>query len=376
MKIAVNTRLLLKDRLEGIGWFTFESLKRITQGHSEHEFIFIFDRDFSEEFIFSNNITPVVTGPQARHPVLFYTWFEYSVPAVIKHHKADLFLSTDGFSTLSTNVPVVDVIHDINFAHYPKDLPFLVTKYYNYFFPRFAKSARRVATVSEYSKSDMVKTWGIEPEKIDVVYNGSNIFYSPLQNEEITNTKAKYSSGKDYFIFVGALHPRKNVSRLLQAFDAFKKSNGSDMKLVIVGGQMFKTTEMQQVFSSMQFKNDVVFTGRLTPDELSKVMGSAYALTFVPYFEGFGIPIVEAMNCDVPVITSDVTSMPEVSGKAALHVNPFSVESISNGMKEITKNADLRMNLIAEARIQRQKFSWDKTADKLWLCIEKAAQNA
>lgn len=373
MKIAVNTRLLLKDRLEGIGWFTFESLKRITQRHPEHEFVFIFDRNYSDEFIFSKNITPVIVGPQARHPVLFYTWFEYSVPSVIKKYKADIFLSTDGFSTLSTNVPVVNVIHDINFAHYPKDLPFLVTKYYNYFFPRFAKSAKRIATVSEYSKSDMVKTWGINPEKIDVVYNGSNSFYRPLRSEEIASTKAKYTLGKDYFIFVGALHPRKNVSRLLQAFDDFKKRSGSDLKLVIVGGQMFKTAEMQQVFSAMQYKNDVIFTGRLTPEDLCLVMGSAFALTFVPYFEGFGIPILEAMNCDVPVITSNVTSMPEISGEAALYVDPFSVESITKGMLDITKNTNLRTQLITEARIQREKFSWDKTAEKLWACIEKAA---
>lgn len=373
MKIAVNTRLLLKDRLEGIGWFTFESLKRITQNHPEHEFIFIFDRKYSDEFIFSKNITPVVTGPQARHPFLFYTWFEYSVPRVIKKHKADLFLSTDGFSTLSTKVPVVDVIHDINFAHYPKDLPYLSSKYYNYYFPKFARSATRIATVSEYSKLDMIKTWGIEPEKIDVVYNGSNSFYRPLQHNEIVNTKAKYTTGKDYFIFIGALHPRKNVSRLLQAFDTFKKSSGSDMKLLIVGRKMFKTAEMQHAFSSMKYKDEVVFTGRLSPDELCLVLGSAFALTFVPYFEGFGIPLVEAMNCDVPVITSNITSMPEISGNAALHVDPFSVDSISKGMLEITGNTEKRLKLIVEARVQREKFSWDKTAEKLWLCIENAA---
>lgn len=372
MKIAVNTRLLIKNKLEGIGWFTYESLKRITQQHPEHEFIFIFDRPFSDEFIFANNITPVVISPQARHPFLFYAWFEYSIPYILKKHKAELFLSTDGFSSLSAKIPVVDVIHDINFAHYPQDLPWLITKYYNYFFPKFAHKATRIATVSEYSKSDIARTWGVNKDKIDVVYNGSNSFYKPLTPEEIKNTKNKYTQGKDFFIFVGALHPRKNVSRLLQAFDEFKAKNNSNIKLVIVGNQMFKTSEMEQVFSSIKHKEDVVFTGRLSPADLSLVMGSALALTFVPYFEGFGIPIVEAMNCDVPVITANVTSMPEISGNAALHVDPFSITSISNGMLAVASDEKLRNTLIAEARIQRQKFSWDKTADKLWDCIEKA----
>lgn len=371
MKIAVNTRLLLKDRLEGIGWFTYESLKRITRKHPEHEFIFIFDRPFSDEFIFSKNITPVVVPPQARHPVLFYLWFEYSIPHVVKKYKADLFLSTDGFSSLSLKIPSIDVIHDINFAHYPEDLPGLITKYYNYFFPRFAKKAKRLATVSEFSKADIVQTWDVEAEKIDVVYNGSNSIYRPLTTEETRNTKNKYSSGKNYFVFVGALHPRKNISRLLQAFDKFKAVNCSDMKLVIVGSQMFKTAEMQQVFSSMKYRADVVFTGRLEPTDLSLVIGSALALTFVPYFEGFGIPMLEAMNCDVPVIASNVTSMPEIAGNAAFLVDPFSVDSITEAMFLVSIDEKLRTKLITEGQVQRQKFSWDKTAEKLWGCIEK-----
>ena len=105
MLIAVNTRLLLKDKLEGIGWFTYESLKRITKKHSEHNFLFLFDRPFSEEFIFSDNITPIVVGPQARHPLLWYWWFEQSLPKIFHKHEPDLFLSPDGFLSLSYAAP-------------------------------------------------------------------------------------------------------------------------------------------------------------------------------------------------------------------------------------------------------------------------------
>ena len=124
MKIAVNTRLLLKGKLEGIGWFTYQTLRRMTEAHPEHEFIFIFDRKYDNEFIFSKNVMPVVVSPPARHPILWLIWFEWSVNRVLRKYKPDLFLSTDGHLSLSTKTPSVAVIHDINFHHRPGDLPF------------------------------------------------------------------------------------------------------------------------------------------------------------------------------------------------------------------------------------------------------------
>ena len=323
MLIAVNTRLLLKDKLEGIGWFTYESLKRITKNHPEHKFLFLFDRPFSEEFIFSDNISPIVVGPQSRHPFLWYWWFEQSLPKIFHKHEPDLFLSPDGFLSLSAAYPAgmkkfrsLAVIHDLNFEHYPQDIPFLARKYFQKYFPQYAKKADRIATVSEYSKQDISKTYKISPEKIDVVYDGSNESFKPISGDEKKKTQLKYTNGEEYWLFVGALSPRKNVARLLLAFDEFKKYDFSKMKLVIAGGKMFKTSEIENVYNKMKFKNDVIFTGRLGTDDLKYVMAGALALVFVPYFEGFGIPIVEAMYCDVPVITSNVTSMPEVAGNA------------------------------------------------------------
>src|SRR3989304_8480792 len=145
---AVNTRLLLKNKLEGIGWFAYESLKRITQQHKEHKFIFIFDRKYDEEFIFSDNITPVVVGPKTRHAFLWYYWFEFQIPKVLKKHKADLFLSPDGFLSLCTDVKSLNVIHDLNFEHYPNDVPYFARRFYKNNFPKYAQKAKRIATVS------------------------------------------------------------------------------------------------------------------------------------------------------------------------------------------------------------------------------------
>ncbi len=375
MKIAVNTRLLLKDKLEGIGWFTYETLKRITQAHPEHQFYFIFDRKYDKEFIFSENITPIIIYPQARHPFLYFIWFEYSISKILKKINADIFISTDGFISLSSKIPVFNVIHDINFIHYPKNIPFILRKYYSYFFPRFAKKSSRIATVSEYSKNDIIKNFGIKNSKIDVVYNGANTIFKPISEKEKIEFKTKYSSGKDYFLFVGALNPRKNISNLLKAFDLFKTDTDSDIKLIIVGKKMFKTKTLKHSYNNMKHKTDVIFAGRMLPEQLQKAYGAALALTFVPYFEGFGIPIIEAMNCNTPVITSNVTSMPEIGQDAVLQTNPFFIEDIKNALYKVYSDNDLRNNLIKKGQERKKDFSWDKTATKLWKSIEKILPN-
>jgi glycosyltransferase involved in cell wall biosynthesis len=373
LEIVVNTRLLLKDKLEGIGWFTYETLKRITKEHPDDHFIFLFDRDFDEDFIFSDNITPVILSPQARHPFLFYWWFEFSVADFLNQYKPDLFLSPDGYMSLNAKVNQLAVIHDLNFEHYPKDVPFLVRKYYRYFFPKFSRKATRIATVSEFSKNDIIKQYQIDPSKIDVVYNGCNESFHAINETIQQQTKQKYSRNCDYFLFVGSLQPRKNISRLLKAFDQFKGAVSSTIKLVIVGEKYYWTSDIKRTYINMKFIDDVIFTGRLDTEDLKNVVGSALAMTYLPYFEGFGIPIIEAMNCDVPVITSNVTSMPEIAKDAALLVDPFSIDSMANAMLYLYKDEDMRTVLIKKGRKRKLDFSWDKTADALWKSIEKAA---
>lgn len=370
MRIAVNTRLLLKDKLEGIGWFTFEVLKRITRDHPEHEFIFIFDRPYSNEFIFSDNVTPVVVGPPARHPFLFYLWFDFRLPRILRQHKVDLFFSPDGYLSLRTPVKQLSVTHDINFIHRPKDLPWLKSAYYNYFFPRFVKRAERVLTVSNYSKEDIVRSLGIAAGKIDVAHNGINSLYIPISEEEKRQTRQKYAGGCDYFLFIGSLHPRKNVSGLLRAYDKFRSETDRPVKLIIAGGQMFKTSEISSIYKEMRHCEAVIFTGRVSTDELKMILGSALCLTFVPFFEGFGIPVIEAMSAGIPVICSNTTSLPEVGGEAVQYVDPSSESQICDAMLRMAEDESLRQDLIAKGFRQKEKFSWDKTAEIVWNSIQ------
>lgn len=371
MRIAINTRFLLKDKLEGIGWFTYEVVKRLVLSHPEHEFIFLFDRPYDPSFIFADNVKPIVVSPPARHPVLWYFWFEWSIPRILKKEKIDVFFSPDGYLSLRTKTPTAVVFHDLAFVHHPEDVQGLVSKYYNYFTPKFAKRADRVLTVSEYTKKDVIQQYKIDEDIIDVTYNGVNDQFLPASIETKKAIKEQYTSGQEYFCYIGALHPRKNIARLFQAFDLFKERTKSTTKLLVIGRKAWSMQLIEEAYESMVFKKDVVFTGRLSSEELVKVLGTAKALTYVPYFEGFGIPIIEAQKCGVPVITSNRTSMPEVAGDSATLVNPFDKESLVSALDQIDTDVSYREELIHKGHENVMRFSWDITADRVWDSLMK-----
>ena len=366
MKIAVNTRLLLPGKLEGIGRFAHEILQRMCRNHPEDEFVFFFDRAYDERFIYGDNVTPVVIPPMARHPILFYYWFEFKIKRALNTYKPDVFLSPDGYLPLHTNVPMVPVIHDINFEHRPQDLPFSSRFYYRTFFRKFAHHATQIVTVSHYSKADISKTYGVNAEKIHVVYNGVSDRFSPIPDNEQANFKEEFSQGKDYFLFVGSLHPRKNIDRLIKAFDQFKQSTNSDKRLVLVGEKMWWTKELKAAYENSPYKADILLKGRVSDEQLPQVYATAFALVNVSLFEGFGIPLIEAMKSGTAVITSTVTSLPEVAGEAALIVNPEDIDAISTAMKTLDADDTLRNELVEKGKKQADKFDWDTAAEDLY----------
>jgi glycosyltransferase involved in cell wall biosynthesis len=371
LEIVVNTRLLIKDKLEGIGQFSYETLKIITTNNPTVHFYFLFDRDFDEEFIFSDNITPIVLSPKARHPFLFIWWFEVEVASILNKIKPSLFLSPDGYLSLRANCKQLPVIHDINFEHFKGNLPWLVQKYYTYFFPRFAKKASRIATVSEFSKDDISTTYKIEKNKIDVVYNGVAKHFHPISEEEKFVVKQKLTKNKNYFFYIGSLHPRKNILNLIKAFEIFKENTNSDFMLVLAGEKYFWNAEMKEFLNKNIIKENVIFTGRINDQDVSNFLAASYSLVYVPFFEGFGIPIIEAFNCHVPVITSNTSSMPEVANGAALLANPHDIYSIAAAMENLFLNESTRESLIERGKIRARDFSSKKTAELLWNSIIK-----
>ncbi len=370
MRIGVNVRLLIKDRIDGIARFTYESLKRITVAHPEHEFVFFFDRSYDSSFLFNGNIKPVIVYPQTRRPFLNNIWTDYTLPMALKRHPVDLFLSMDGMLPLSTEIPCLPVIHDLNFEHHPEWLPKSAYRYYASRYPKFAAKGKRIATVSEYSKADIASTYRINANLIDVVYNGVSEKFQPAVEAEKQAIKDTYAGSMDYFLFVGSVHPRKNLVNTLLAFDAYCTKSIHKRALIIAGEKYFGNSELEKILHNMANKERVYFTGKVDDATLIQLYSGAHTFVYASLFEGFGIPVLEAMQSKVPVIASNSTSLPEICGEAAILVDPQSVDQICNAMCD-TDQVEIREKLINLGLERAAYFTWDRTAALLWNSIEK-----
>lgn len=372
MKIAINCWVLRNKQIDGIGYFTINTISRIIKAHPDVQFQVLCDKNFTENYFDFANVSKHHIFPALRHPLLYVFYMELVLPFFLRKHKPDLFVSAEGFLSLLSGCKQVPVIYDINFEHKPEDLKLLNRLYFRFFFKRFAHKARRIITISEYSKTDINDFYKISPAVIDNVSCGINSNFQPLHTAVVEAIRIKWSDGKPYFFFVGSMHPRKNIKRLIEAYGLFRQNGGADIKLLLAGAILWSRSDIEETYNNSLYKEDIIFTGRLTDEDLQKVLGAAFALSFVPVFEGFGLPIVEAMQCGVPVICSNVTSMPEVGGDAVLFVDPFNVLHIAAAMEQLSGDDALRSQLIEKGYKQKELFSWDRTARLFWESIEKA----
>lgn len=375
MKIAINTRFLLPGRLEGLGRYTFEVARRLVQSHPEHEFLFFFDRPYDERFLFGKNVQPLALPPPARHPLLWHIWFEYSVYRALKKYRPDVFFSPDGYLSLRAETPTVMVVHDLAYEHFPKAVPFLVRRYYQYYGLRYCLRARHLLAVSNYTREDIQKQYGVDSSRISVCGNGCREGFSPLPETERLQAQRQYSEGQPYFFYVGAVHPRKNIHRLIEAFSRFRQNTGASMKLLIAGRFAWQSGPVREAFEASSFRQDIRFLGFIPDEELPRLMGAAFGFAYPSLFEGFGLPLLEAMHCDVPIISSRSSSLPEVAGEAALLVDPMDTAQLADALRRLYEEEGLRQRLTEAGREQRRKFSWDKTAEVVYqslVAVEKS----
>lgn len=373
LKVAVNTRFLIKDKLEGIGWFSYNILKEIVNTHPEVDFYFIFDRPFDAQFIFAENVKPIIVSPPARHPFLWYVWFEMALPSALKKINPDVFLSLDAYTSIRANVKKVTVFHDIAFAFFDGHVPFLVEKFMRFFTPKYLNASTEVITVSESSKKDLISHYHCDASKIWVSCNASSEVYQPVDIDTKTKFQLQNTQGLPYFIFVGSIHPRKNVINLLKSFEIFKKTDKKSMKLIIIGRFAWQFEAVKAYYNTMTYKEDVIFVNHLAQDALHKWVSAAEALIYVPFYEGFGIPLIEAMNCKIPIVCSNISSMPEVTENAAIHVSPTNTQEIADAMTKVL-DVDTRTQLIEKGQEQIKKYSWQKGASIVWQAIERAIE--
>lgn len=362
MRIGINTRSLLGQKMEGFGNYTLELVKRLTVAHPEHTFICYFDRPVDPQFSFGPNVICKSIFPPTRHPFLYVIWFQWSLKRAIQKDQLDVFWSPDGMFPLGIHIPVLATIHDLNFEHFPQDLPKWVAWYYKKYFPKFAKAANKIITVSQTTKDDITATYQIEQEKISVIYNGVNQAYQPLSSDEKIFFTQDENFPESYFLFVGSLHPRKNIHRLLEAYQQFATSD-SETALVIVGSAMW---DDQQFEIQADLKKRIYLLGHVDTQKLAFIMAAATAFVYIPYFEGFGMPLAEAMASQTPIIAGNKSCLPEIAADAALYVDPYNIEEIAKAMAQLKNDVALQSQLVEAGTKRALAFNWDHAAEKVW----------
>ena len=260
MRVAVNLRFLLKDRMEGIARFNYETLKRIVINHPEDKFYFIFDRPYSKSFIFAENVYPVVLHPPTRHPLLTAYWLEFRVKKYLRRIKPDVFLTGDTYMPLNPGVKTVAVSHDLAFLHYPGHMRFSDRIFYNYYFPKYHRNADRIIAVSEYTKSDIIEQYSIPADKIEVVHNAGNGHFYPLSENVKKQIKEKLTEGKPYFVYLGSIHPRKNIVNLIKGFEIYREKTGNEHFLLIIGRPAWKTGDFFDTLNNSRYKYFIIST--------------------------------------------------------------------------------------------------------------------
>lgn len=347
----------------GIGIYTYELARRLRS--NEHlQFrgrLFDFRRSNGYDKLFHPPIFPLEICPLMPYGVYRRIWDW--LPIAYDH----MFPHTDISHFFNYVVPpkisgtVLTTIHDMTYLRYPETMDQRNLSRIRKGICYSVERSSRIIAVSEFTKREITELLGVPAENICVIRNGTPTLAAPA---EFSLLQTKFSISAPYLLFIGNVEPRKNLERLIMAFSALCASTRqlSHLKLVVAGGSGWNSTP---IFELAQTVGNVVFTGYISEEDKSALYRHASLFAFPSIYEGFGIPILEAMSVGTPVLCSNTSSMPEVAGDAAVLVDPFSVDDIADGLYKLLTDEALRAEKIAAGFTQAAKFSWDDSAQKL-----------
>lgn len=357
----------------GIGEYSFELLKQFREfQNSNYQFqIYLKDKPLHDMPKEDKNWRYRILRPGKL-------WTQWRLPLdlYLNNPKPDVFFTPSHYAPRFSPVPTVISVMDIAYIHFPhlfdkSDLYQLHnwTKY-------SIKKASKVLTISESSKNDIIKEYGVASENVAVTYPGvkENVALSP-HIYAMNQLKMKYEVTDNYILFVGTLQPRKNIKRLIEAFAEVIKNKKfpKDLQLVIIGKKGWQYEEILEAPGRLEISERVLFLESIGNEELPEFYKHALCMVLPSLYEGFGLPVLEAMKYDCPVITSNVSSLPEAGGDACLYVDPEDTLDIADKITKLLASEKLREELKEKGRKQLQKFSWEKTARETLKILEETA---
>lgn len=362
MHIGINARLLLSNRLEGIGWHAYELITRLIRLNPQHQFYLFYDRKQNIIIPEAKNVKAISLFPPSRHPILIHAWCEYALRKALKKYNIDVFYSPEVLMPGSKRIRCIITAHDLSPVVMPHSLPWSDRIYFQYLIKRNLGQADKIITVSNFSMHEILTTFDMQASKIEVVYNGVRSIFKPLSDAERSAIRIQYTHGHPYFISVGSIHARKNIDKVITAFEAFKRKYRTGHQLILAGKYMGLSAIAKQAIETSSFARDIVCTGYIADEQLASLLGAADASINLSEYEGFGMPIIEAMACEVPVIAADRSCFPEICGNAALLVDPYDSNQVCDAMKTCL---DTKSEMVIRGRMELSRFNWDVSAEKI-----------
>jgi glycosyltransferase involved in cell wall biosynthesis len=303
-------------------------------------------------------------------------WTHLRLAAELRLHPPDVLFVPAHVLPLYCPVPAVVTVHDLGYHYYPEAHHAFERWYLDWSTRRHSRVAEHVIADSLATKQDLVDVYGADPNRITVVYLGRDEMLAPLTDpQQIARVKARYQIDGDYLLYLGTLQPRKNLPRLIDAFQqATSALQNEDLKLVIAGKRGWLYNEIEAQIRRLGLEQRVILPGYIDDAAKPGLLSAALAYVFPSLYEGFGLPVLEAMACGTPVLTGNRSSLPEVAGEAALLVDPHNTAEIAEGLVHLISRPDLRRQLVERGYQQIQAFSWDKAATDVLGVLEKAAR--
>jgi glycosyltransferase involved in cell wall biosynthesis len=379
MIIGIDIRMLARGTRTGVEEYTTNLLANMLSLDKNIKFKLFYNGYKKVELNYDWLKFPNVELKQFRIPnkILDTSLYFFNYPKIDKLLKeVDIFFSPHIFlSSVLRKCKSVMTFHDLSFEKYPEF--YSASKNYWHLSMNPKKQARKtdkIIAVSKSTKDDLVGLYNINPEKIKVIYSGVNLVSSiqyPVSS--ISKIRKKYNLPNHYILYLGTLEPRKNIIGLIKAFELLKKSfrrrrhsrmspAENNYKLVIAGSKGWLYKDIFKAAKSSSVKNDIIFIGFIDDEDKSILYSQAEFFVYPSFYEGFGFPPLEAMACGTPVITSNFSSLPEAVGDAAIMVNPYNLDELSNAMQMISNDDKLKNILIEKGFEQAKKFSWQKCA--------------
>jgi len=360
MKICINL-IRFSSSIQGIEIFTRNIILNLLKIKKDEEFFTLCMEDLPESLNFPK--TKIIEiGGFFKKKYIRGLYQQFNIYYLLKKYKIDIFFSPYLFAPIFYKNKIV-VIHDCAYNRFREESGGLLYKIYVRLMFYGAKYfSKKIITDSNFSKKELIELYKIDPKKIEVIYGG--VPELPEVNDEIIKkTLKKFKIDKPYFFYVGGQRPHKNLLGLIEAFKIFQKNYNF---LLVIGGKKDKTfLDLEKEIKKIQLEGKIILTDTLSREEIVALYKKTKALTFPSFYEGFGLPILEAQSLGAPVLTSNTSSLPEVAGDAALYVNPYSIEDIAKGMGKIAFNESLRKDLIQRGYENIKRFSWQNSARQL-----------